>query len=656
MSLQLIGINLLAYSLQIALVVAVAAPVPALLAMRAPRARLLFWHVVLAACLLLPLVQPWTRELLTVTATLSDAPVPAMPLPPVAPRFPVERVALWLVAVGAAIRGGWLLLGLVRLRRYRRLASPLETVPPAVADLHLALAPEASLLLSTQVGSPVTFGALHPVVLLPARFPGLEPRVQQAIVCHELLHVCRHDWVFTVAEELVRALFWFHPAVWWLLGKIHLTREQTVDREAIAMTASPHEYVDALLAIAGAKPQLDLAPAPLFLRRRHLKQRVFAILKEGTMSKGRWISALAAGLGVLTVACWLAAAAFPLQASPQTVADADGVTVDLGTTGIIHRDAVEYPEAARLKKIEGTVAVEVSLAADGTVNDAHVISGPEELRRAALQSVLQWHFNKQAASSVRQVSVQFTLPKTAAAAATAATSTAAASTAAVTAAKLAAAAQVSAVPGAVSAWPEGTVLKSIDFAGLAPEAEAELRTKLPVSIGGTVTKETLAELKRTVQEFDSHVAYTIALQKGDRTLYMTTSPKARPQTLSDRTVSDLLNGATSSAPAAASLTDTASGAKRIRVGGNVQQTKLVTQTRPLYPAEAKQARIQGVVKLTAIVDRQGNVANLSVMSGHPLLTPAALEAVRTWTYMPTLLNGEPVEVITQVDVNFTLAQ
>jgi len=95
---------------------------------------------------------------------------------------------------------------------------------------------------------------------------------------------------------------------------------------------------------------------------------------------------------------------------------------------------------------------------------------------------------------------------------------------------------------------------------------------------------------------------------------------------------------------------------RIKVGGNVQQAKLVRQPRPSYPPLAKQARIQGVVKLSAVIAKDGTIQELSVISGHPLLAPAALEAVKQWVYQPTLLNGEPVEVSTQIDVNFTLSQ
>jgi protein TonB len=96
--------------------------------------------------------------------------------------------------------------------------------------------------------------------------------------------------------------------------------------------------------------------------------------------------------------------------------------------------------------------------------------------------------------------------------------------------------------------------------------------------------------------------------------------------------------------------------KRITIGGNVQSAKLVRQPKPVYPPLAKQARISGTVKLAAIISKDGTIQDLKVISGHPLLIPSALEAVKQWVYQPTLLNGEPVEVSTQIDVNFTLSQ
>jgi len=93
---------------------------------------------------------------------------------------------------------------------------------------------------------------------------------------------------------------------------------------------------------------------------------------------------------------------------------------------------------------------------------------------------------------------------------------------------------------------------------------------------------------------------------------------------------------------------------RIKQGGNVTAASLISQTRPIYPPLARQARIQGSVVLHAIIDKQGRVAQLEVVSGHPLLVQAALNAVKQWRYRPTLLNGDPVEVDTTITVTFTM--
>jgi protein TonB len=95
---------------------------------------------------------------------------------------------------------------------------------------------------------------------------------------------------------------------------------------------------------------------------------------------------------------------------------------------------------------------------------------------------------------------------------------------------------------------------------------------------------------------------------------------------------------------------------RTRVGGAVQAAKLVNRVQPLYPPLARQTRISGTVKLHAIIGKGGAVEQLQVVSGHPLLVQSALDAVKQWRYQPTLLNGEPVEVDTEIDVIFSLAQ
>jgi periplasmic protein TonB len=92
----------------------------------------------------------------------------------------------------------------------------------------------------------------------------------------------------------------------------------------------------------------------------------------------------------------------------------------------------------------------------------------------------------------------------------------------------------------------------------------------------------------------------------------------------------------------------------LRVGTGVQAANLIFGPKPVYPQLAKAARVQGTIKLQAIIAVDGTIKNLKVISGPPLLVNSAMEAVRRWQYKPTLLNGSPVEVITEIDVNFTL--
>ena len=94
----------------------------------------------------------------------------------------------------------------------------------------------------------------------------------------------------------------------------------------------------------------------------------------------------------------------------------------------------------------------------------------------------------------------------------------------------------------------------------------------------------------------------------------------------------------------------------VRIGGQVAAANLIKKVQPVYPPLAKSARVQGQVEFTAIIGKDGTIRELKLVRGHPLLVNAAKEAVQQWKYKPTMLNGEAVDVITQIDVNFTLSQ
>ena len=96
--------------------------------------------------------------------------------------------------------------------------------------------------------------------------------------------------------------------------------------------------------------------------------------------------------------------------------------------------------------------------------------------------------------------------------------------------------------------------------------------------------------------------------------------------------------------------------KPVPLGGRVAEANLIRRVMPVYPPLARSARVQGTVEFTALISKEGNIENLQLVHGHPLLVNAAKEAVLQWKYRPTTLNGEAVEVITDIVVNFTLAQ
>jgi len=295
-----------------------------------------------------------------------------------------------------------------------------------------------------------------------------------------------------------------------------------------------------------------------------------------------------------------------LAATAATEEDSPGITVN--QTGLLHRAPVKYPPQARSKGIEGDVVIEVVVSQKGLVTDARVVSGPEELRNAALASVLQWHF----ANGPARVSVTIgfkvfrTNPQLAPGAS-----------------------RTLPNPGSAANKDMG-VLKTIQFDNLPQELRDALASRVPAHEGDLVTSDFIERTVKAALETDEHVQVRFQRDAGN-------------------------GGAT----LRFTLADDASIAiseQRVKVGGNVQAAKIREMRRPKYPPEAKQAGVQGKVSLNAIIGKDGRVKSLTVMQGDPLLAAAATEAVKDWTYDPTLVGGEAVEVLTQIDVNFTLSK
>ena len=280
------------YSSQILLVVSAAAMAEAFLRGARPTVRLGYWRAIGVLCLALPAIASDSASTSAASVTFSVLPAEGAAVQAVAKALPtVGPIVLWIWACGAIAGLTWLLIGAYRVRQMRR-RSTTASLEPDVDELRMALAPRAKFRWSNDVQQPVTLGVWRPIVLLPRRFDELTHDAKRAVACHELLHIKRRDWLWTVLEAHVRALFWFHPAVWWLLDRVQLLREQVIDQLVVERTSTPRDYMLALMMFAESKPPTALSSA--FLRRRHLKSRLSQLVKEKHMSARRLLCTLAA--------------------------------------------------------------------------------------------------------------------------------------------------------------------------------------------------------------------------------------------------------------------------------------------------------------------------------------------------------------------------
>jgi protein TonB len=311
---------------------------------------------------------------------------------------------------------------------------------------------------------------------------------------------------------------------------------------------------------------------------------------------------------------------------------------------ILHRSPVFYPPGVTAT---GVVIVESTVNAKGEVTDARVVSGPEELRNAALASVLNWHFSTDGGlPPMVQSTIRFEA-----------------------APRMASAAAASATPALPR--PKPLNLKSIDTSGLPEELAEKVRAALPVREGDPFGNDDLAKVRAAVKEVDEHLTTGIRISDRDATLLIGVRSSGITGGIPGGIAGGIAGGvpggvaggvvggvggevtAVASAPQFAAP---ASGVQRVRVGGNVISASLVKKVTPLYPPVAKQARIQGTVRFNALIGMDGSIMSLQLVSGHPLLVESARDAVAQWQYKPVLLDGNPVEVITQIDVNYTLSQ
>jgi TonB family protein len=370
--------NLAIYSLQIAVIVAVASVLPWLLKLDNAGARYAYWRAIGLLCLALPWIQPYQRSHPTSTAgtgTVIDTVVVSAVSAGDQGRVDWAPIVLSVIAVGVLLRLAWLGLGLFKLRQLRLSASsgPMQIDD---VDLQSTMGTRAGIRHTSAVDQPVTFGLRRPVILLPDRLRSQPADIRRAVVGHELVHVQRRDWAWLVLEEFVVCLFWFHPAVWWLVSRIQLAREEVVDELAILLTGRRKVYVEALLAFADSTSVLPIAA---FARRRHLFRRIALVSKEDVMSSRRIVASCAAMALVVIAGSWYTVSAFPLRGAAQVVQRkgpgpieqrAHAVTPENPIPRRVHAEDPVMPDIPGVTG--GTMVVKLTLDEVGRIAEARV--------------------------------------------------------------------------------------------------------------------------------------------------------------------------------------------------------------------------------------------------------------------------------------------
>jgi protein TonB len=610
--------DVLAFSAQVGCVIAIAGVIASIVRIDAASVRYQYWRAVLLLCVVLPWLQGH-QPVAPVINVLSVIPATAMPAVESAaatvnvtpPSLPWALIASSIVVAGIAIMLAGVVLGLLRLRRFRQLG--IEAAPNADHDdLQWALGTRAEIRYVPDI-QPVTCGVRRPVVLLPDTLSLHRPEIQRVVLVHELLHVQRRDWIWMMGEEVVRAVLWFHPGIWWLVSRVRLAREEVVDELTVLATGQRRAYLEALLAFADTS---TLAPSAAFARRPHLLRRMILISKEAVMSSKRIVvSCMALAIAVIA-GSWYAVGAFPMTQSPTS-------------------RGVRFPMMQSRAPAAVLSAQPTRAGGPGPLEQSAKPITPENPIPRRTYSVMP-----QYPGDGDQGVVALTLR--------------------VTINGLGRVAEVRSMSG-VMGGRAGGVARGAEPAGRAAIA--------PGVFNEAFAKAATDAVRQWIYDppADAPISFdvTLAFAPGTETRLVAHGGPAGVST-GGRTGSGgfgVVGGVVGGVPAGAVTAPPpppppppppgwAAGA--IRVGGQIPQPTKTKHVSPVYPPIAESARVQGVVIIEAIIGADGRVQDARILRSIPLLDQAALDAVKQWEFTPTLLNGAPVPIIMTMTVQFTL--
>jgi TonB family protein len=240
------------------------------------------------------------------------------------------------------------------------------------------------------------------------------------------------------------------------------------------------------------------------------------------------------------------------------------------------------------------------------------LSGPEAMRKDVVLAVSEWHFDRRVGEKPRRITIAFDP---------------------VLAERAPADAASPGAPAGDASALAGHPLRSVNLTGMLEIQRDIIAQGLPIKPGVVADQKAIASAVAFVETLRLVALWKLV----DGEIQLTVEPPAyRPR-------------AAQSIDVVAKVVP-----QRIRVPAEAQAAKLISKVEPVYPPLATAARIQGMVHFSAVIGANGGILSAQVLDGSPLLAPSATDAVKQWRYAPTLVNGTPVEIVTEIEVEFLL--
>jgi TonB family protein len=556
------------------------------------------WHVISDT----PSPQPETAAVVSL-ASSNLAPVS----PPAESRFDAATLiglALLIWTLGSSLLLLRLLAGLTRLWRisaYSKGASEDQWAAPILElrKLFGVSRPVRLLESASRTMMPMTWGIFRPRIVLPSGAGGWNETRRLIVLSHELAHVRRNDWLLQICAEALRACFWFHPLAWIAANRLRQESERACDDAVLNSGIAAPEYASQLLALAQTlkTPGWRFSLALAIARPSNLERRFAAMLDSSTNRNP--LSRRASFVFISCGACLLLPiAALTLSAAPPR----------------------ETPQS--------------SIAAQAT----YTAKAPAPIPAQLVASARTTNFGPKSANSDASAAERSQITSE----------------------------STGGVAGTVSD-PRGAFIPNTDFFLTDALTNAQRQGKTDAVGHFSFDALPVAQYKLHVsvpgfKTFDVPISVVagrtssvdVRLQLGDVS-QMVTVEASRNSRNNMTTIPGPQCESVAKVPPASPARPAAPG--RIPIGGNVEIATLMCEVRPIYPDSARGDGTEGTVTIAAVIGKDGTLLSPNAINADladARLAQAALDAVRQWRYRPALLDGEPVEVVTQIAVVFAL--